>query len=84
MQYQVSLLNSEVSSLASHCLQRTGEALAYMGMYKTYTLFSVAQSINSGTAAVVKDIEYVSTLIDGEDAPVNCAYCLVIIYLYAF
>lgn len=75
LQYQVSLLNSEVSALASHCFQRTGEALAYMGMStNTRYLSSITQSTHAGTEAVVKDMDHVSRLIDGEDGLVNCAY----------
>jgi hypothetical protein len=76
---QVGKARAASTSLARRCLTKTGHALEFMGttpLLLGWVPYVCAESSCVGTEAVVKDLDYMSKIIEGEDKPINCRSAL--------
>jgi hypothetical protein len=79
LKWQVSKARAASTSLARRCLTKTGHALEFMGttpLLLGWVLYVCAESSCVGTEAVVKDLDYMSKIIEGKDKPINCRSAL--------
>jgi hypothetical protein len=72
IQRQVEIYTNGTSLLAVGCYNRTGDALAYMGMHFSVSRYEDLTDNCPGTQAVVHDIDQLSRLIEGNQTPINC------------
>lgn len=84
---QVDSMSASMTSLARRCVARSEDVLPYFGRSRFYSAGSDdTNEIATGTEFVVRDIDYLARLIEGEDKRINCKIiprCLYQFYPYA-